>query len=368
MSKQDTAVVLPPDLARDEQMLAGTTAAMDVAQSATSPQGASAKAGPERKRSGRLSEAKRFKIFCGEANKPLAEEVCRFVGVPLGETRIQRFADGEIHFQLLENVRGADVFVIQPTCRPVDQHLMELLIMIDALKRASAARITVVMPYYGYARQDRKDRPRVAISSKLVADLLTTAGANRALLVDLHAAQIQGFFNIPVDHLFASPVLVGYFRELNLPNLTVVSPDAGGVERARFFAKKLDVPLAIVDKRRTDMNISEVMNVIGDVEGRTCLILDDIVDTAGTLVKTVDALLAQGAREVYACASHAVLSGPAVENIAKSPLKELIVSNTIPLREEALKVDKIKVLSIAGLLGRAIESIHMETSVSTLFS
>jgi ribose-phosphate pyrophosphokinase len=368
VSKQDTAVVLPPDLARDEQMLADTTAVMDVAQSATPPQGASAKAGPERKRSGRLSEAKRFKIFCGDANKPLAEEVCRFVGVPLGETRMQRFADGEIHFQLLENVRGADVFVIQPTCRPVDQHLMELLIMIDALKRASAARITVVMPYYGYARQDRKDRPRVAISSKLVADLLTTAGANRALLVDLHAAQIQGFFNIPVDHLFASPVLVGYFRELNLPRLTVVSPDAGGVERARFFAKKLDVPLAIVDKRRTDMNISEVMNVIGDVEGRTCLILDDIVDTAGTLVKTVDALLAQGAREVYACASHAVLSGPAVENIARSPLKELIVSNTIPLREDALKVDKIKVLSIAGLLGRAIESIHMETSVSTLFS
>jgi ribose-phosphate pyrophosphokinase len=368
VSKQDTAVVLPPDLARDEQMSAELNPPTDVALSATPQQAASAKAGPERKRSGRLSEAKRFKIFCGEANKPLAEEVCRFVGVPLGETRMQRFADGEIHFQLLENVRGADIFVIQPTCRPVDQHLIELLIMIDALKRASAARITVVMPYYGYARQDRKDRPRVAISSKLVADLLTTAGANRALLVDLHAAQIQGFFNIPVDHLFASPVLVGYFRELNLPNLTVVSPDAGGVERARFFAKKLDVPLAIVDKRRTDINVTEVMNVIGDVRGRTCLILDDIVDTAGTLVKTVDALLAQGATEVYACASHAVLSGPAIENIAKSPLKELVVSNTIPLREDALKVDKIKVLSIAGLLGRAIESIHMETSVSTLFN
>ena len=344
--------------------LADVTAATPAA----STQGASARAAPERKRSGRLSEAKRFKIFSGEANKPLAEEVCRFVGVPLGETRLQRFADGEIHFQLLENVRGADVFLIQPTCRPVDQHLIELLVMMDALKRASAARITVVIPYYGYARQDRKDRPRVAISSKLVADLLTTAGANRALLVDLHAAQIQGFFNIPVDHLFASPVLVGYFRELNLPNLTVVSPDAGGVERARFFAKKLDVPLAIVDKRRTDINVTEVMNVIGDVRGRTCLILDDIVDTAGTLVKTVDALLAQGATEVYACASHAVLSGPAIENIAKSPLKELIVSNTIPLREDAQKLSKIKVLSIAGLLGRAIESIHMETSVSTLFN
>src|SRR6202011_4369161 len=231
---------------------------------------------PERKRTGKLSEAKRFKIFCGSSNRPLAEEICKFVGVPLGETRLQRFSDGEIYFQLLENVRGVDVFVIQPTCYPVDEHLMELLIMIDALKRASAGRITVVMPYYGYARQDRKDRPRVAISSKLVADLLTTAGANRALLVDLHAAQIQGFFNIPVDHLFASPVLVSYFREMNLPNLTVVSPDAGGVERARFFAKKMQAPLAIVDKRRTDLNVAEVMHVVGDVNGKTCLIIDDI--------------------------------------------------------------------------------------------
>jgi len=242
------------------------------------------------------------------------------------------------------------------------------LIMMDALKRASAARITVVIPYYGYARQDRKDRPRVAISSKLVADLLTAAGANRALLVDLHAAQIQGFFNIPVDHLFASPVLVGYFRDMNLPNLTVVSPDAGGVERARFFAKKLEVPLAIVDKRRTDKNITEVMNVIGDVRGRTCLIIDDIIDTAGTLVKTAEALLEQGATKVYACASHAVLSGPACERIAESRLEEVIVSNSIPLRDDAKRVAKIKVLSIAGLLGRAIESIHMETSVSTLFN
>jgi ribose-phosphate pyrophosphokinase len=250
----------------------------------------------------------------------------------------------------------------------VDRNLVELLIMMDALRRASAGRITVVVPYYGYARQDRKDRPRVAITSKLVADLLTTAGANRALFVDLHAAQIQGFFNIPVDHLFASPVLVGYFRDLKLPDLTVVSPDAGGVERARFFAKKLEVPLAIVDKRRTDINVTEVMNVIGDVQGRTCLILDDIVDTAGTLVKTAEALLEQGARKVYACASHAVLSGPAVERIQESRLEELVVTNTIPLSEEAMKVDKIKVLSIAGLLGRAIESIHMETSVSTLFN
>ncbi len=320
----------------------------------------------KKERAGR--ESKSFKIFSGSANPVLAEEICKFVGVPLGETRLQRFSDGEIHFQLLENVRGADVFLVQPTCNPVDQHLVELLVMMDALKRASAGRITVVIPYYGYARQDRKDRPRVAITSKLVSDLLTTAGADRALLVDLHAAQIQGFFNIPVDHLFASPVLVSYFRDLNLPNLTVISPDAGGVERARFFAKKLDVPLAIVDKRRTDINVTEVMNVIGDVQGRTCLILDDIIDTAGTLVKTVDALLGQGAGKVYACASHPVLSGPAVERIATSRLEQLVVTNTIPLREEARGVAKIKVLSIAGLLGRAIESIHMETSVSTLFT
>jgi ribose-phosphate pyrophosphokinase len=322
-----------------------------------------AKTAPERKRSPKLSEDKRFKIFCGSANRPLSEEICKFVGVPLGECKLQRFADGEVYFQLLENVRGVDVFLVQPTCHPVDEHLVELLIMMDALKRASAGRITVVMPYYGYARQDRKDRPRVAITAKLVA-----AGANRALLVDLHAAQIQGFFNIPVDHLFASPVLVSYFRELGLPDLTVVSPDAGGVERARFFAKKLEVPLAIVDKRRTDMNVTEVMNVIGDVRDRTCLILDDIIDTAGTLVGTVEALLAQGAKKVYACASHPVLSGPAVERIANSRLEQLVVTNTIPLREDALRVPKIKVLSIAGLLGRAIESIHMETSVSTLFN
>ena len=383
MNQQDTTAVLLPDSARDEEAASASQPASSDPQASSanltlfaSAQGASpkagleAKSGPDRKRSGRLSEAKRFKIFSGEANRPLAEEVCQFVGVPLGQTRIERFSDGEILFQLLENVRGADVFLIQPTCRPVDQHLVELLVMMDALKRASAARITVVIPYYGYARQDRKDRPRVAISSKLVADLLTAAGANRALLVDLHAAQIQGFFNIPVDHMFCSPVLVGYFRELNLPDLTVVSPDAGGVERARYFAKKLDdnTPLAIVDKRRTDKNVTEVMNVIGDVRGRNCVLVDDIIDTAGTLVKAADALLAQGAKSVYACASHAVLSGPACERIANSRLEEVIVSNTIPLGEEARQVSKIKVLSIAGLLGRAIESIHMETSVSTLFN
>jgi ribose-phosphate pyrophosphokinase len=344
----------PPKQAAEAATAAGTKA--------TEP-----KAG-DKKRSSRLSEDKRFKIFSGSANRPLAEEIGKFLGVPVGETRLQRFSDGETHFQLLENVRGADVFLVQPTCYPVDQNLVELLIMMDALRRASAGRITVVVPYYGYARQDRKDRPRVAITSKLVADLLTTAGANRALFVDLHAAQIQGFFNIPVDHLFASPVLVGYFRDLQLQNLTVISPDAGGVERARFFAKKLEVPLAIVDKRRTDINVTEVMNVIGDVRGRTCLILDDIVDTAGTLVKTVEALLEQGAEKVYACATHAVLSGEAVQRISASPLVELVVTNTIPLSEAAQQVSKIKVLSIAGLLGRALESIHMETSVSTLFN
>ncbi len=364
---------------QDDAFVESSTLTMEVAaQPATQPmaedgsvsvaKGQQPRAAASRKRAKSYSEDKRFKIFSGSSNRPLAEEICKFVGVPLGECRLQRFSDGEVYFQLLENVRGADVFVVQPTSYPVDQHLLELLIMIDALKRASAGRITVVIPYYGYARQDRKDRPRVAISSKLVADLLTTAGANRALLVDLHAAQIQGFFNIPVDHLFASPVLVGHFRELNLPDLTVVSPDAGGVERARFFAKKMEAPLAIVDKRRTDINISEVMHVIGDVDGRTCLILDDIVDTAGTLIKTVDALLEAGAKKVYACASHPVLSGPAIERILNSRLEQLVVTNTIPLREDALHSEKIKVLSIAGLIGRAIESIHMETSVSSLFN
>ena len=309
----------------------------------------------------------RFKVFCGTANEALADEVCVFLGMSRGQAQVTRFADGECYVQIQENVRGADVFVMQPTCRPVDMHLMELLLMIDALKRASARRITAVIPYFGYARQDRKDKPRVPISSKLVADLLTTAGADRALVVDLHAPQLQGFFNIPVDHLFASPVLVDYFRKLNLPDLTVVSPDAGGVERARFFAKKMDAALAIVDKRRVEMNVAEVMNVIGDVEGRTCLIIDDLIDTAGTLVKVALALISNGAKTVYACCSHPVLSGPAVENLMNSPIAEVVVTNTIPLNEAARRVAKIKVLSIAGLIGRAIQSIHEETSVSRLF-
>jgi len=310
----------------------------------------------------------KFKIFSGTANEPLADEICTFLDMPRGQSHLTRFKDGEVYVQIMENVRGADVFVVQPTCFPVDQHLMELLLMIDALKRASARRITPVIPYYGYARQDRKDKPRVPVSSKLVADLLTTAGAHRALVVDLHAPQIQGFFNIPVDHLFASPVLVGYVRELNLPNLTVVSPDAGGVERARFFAKKVEAPIAIMDKRRTDMNVAEVLNVIGEVKNRTCLILDDIIDTAGTLVKTAEALLGAGARKVYACASHPVLSGDALVRINKSKIEQVIVTNTIPLTEAGRNEPKIKVLSIAGLIARAIQSIHEETSVSTLFA
>jgi ribose-phosphate pyrophosphokinase len=334
---------------------------------------------PEEKgdRRGRSRVDEKFKIFSGTANEPLADEVCNFLGMPRGQAQVTRFADGEAYVQIQENVRGCDVFVMQPTCRAVvsqngkstsvDEHLMELLLMIDALKRASARRITAVIPYFGYARQDRKDKPRSPISSKLVADLLTTAGAHRALIVDLHTPQLQGFFNIPVDHLFASPVLVDHFRKLNLPNLTVVSPDAGGVERARFFAKKVDAALAIVDKRRVEMNVAEVMNVIGDVKGRTCLIIDDLIDTAGTLVKTAVALQDNGATEVYACCSHPVLSGPAVENIANSLLREVVVTNTIPLSEEARREPKIKVLSIAGLIGRAIQANHEETSVSKLF-
>ena len=321
---------------------------------------------PERKPQRSRADDK-FKIFSGTANEALADEVCAFLGMSRGQAQVTRFSDGEAYTQIQENVRGADVFVMQPTCRPVDEHLMELLLMIDALKRASARRITAVVPYYGYSRQDRKDKPRAPISAKLVADLLTTAGADRALIIDPHAPQIQGFFNIPVDHLFASPVLVDHFRKLSLPNLTVVSPDAGGVERARFFAKKMDSALAIVDKRRVEMNVAEVMHVIGDVNGRTCLVIDDLIDTAGTLVKTASALIQNGASKVYACASHPVLSGAAVENISQSHFVEVVVTNTIPLSEEARKEPKIRVLSIAGLIGRAIQSIHEETSVSKLF-
>jgi ribose-phosphate pyrophosphokinase len=321
---------------------------------------------PERKPQ-RARVDDKFKIFSGTANERLADDVCEFLGLTRNQAQVTRFKDGEAYVQIQENVRGADVFVIQPTSRPVDEHLMELLLMIDALKRASAKRITAVVPYYGYGRQDRKDKPRAPISAKLVADLLTTAGADRALIIDPHASQIQGFFNIPVDPLFASPVLVDYFKRLNLPNLTVVSPDAGGVERARFFAKKMDSALAIVDKRRIEANVAEIMNVIGDVQGRTCLVIDDLIDTAGTLVKTAAALMENGATAVYACCSHPVLSGPAVENISQSCIKEVVVTDTIPLTDEAKKEPKIVVRSVAGLIGRAIQSIHEETSVSKLF-
>ena len=315
----------------------------------------------------RARQDDKFKIFCGTANEALTEEICAFLNMERAKATVTRFKDGECYVQVLENVRGADVFVVQPTCFPVDEHLMELLLLVDALKRASARRITTVIPYYGYARQDRKDKPRVPVSSKLIADLLTTAGANRALVVDLHAPQIQGFFNIPVDHLFASPVLVDHFRKMQLPNLTVVSPDAGGVERARFFAKKMDSALAIVDKRRTAMDETEVMHVIGEVEGRSCVVLDDIIDTAGTLVKTCEALLNADAKQVYACATHPVLSGPAIERISQSGLVKVVVTNTIPLTEAARKEPKIQQLSIAGLIAAAIQSIHEESSVSRLF-
>ena len=309
----------------------------------------------------------RLKIFTGTANPALSQEICDALGLELGKLMIETFSDGEVYLQFQENVRGADVFLIQSTCTPVDHHLMELLLMIDAAKRASADRVTAVLPYYGYARQDRKDKPRVPISAKLVASLLETAGADRIMALDLHAAQIQGFFNVPVDHLFASPVMIEHFKPLNIPDLTVVSPDAGGVERARAFGKRLNAPLAIIDKRREKPNVAEVMNVVGEVEGRHCLLVDDLIDTAGTLVKGAEALLEQGARSVSAWAAHAVLSNPAVDRIEESPLKEVVVTNSIPLCEEAKRSSKIKVLSVAPLLARAIQSIHEETSVSILF-
>src|SRR4051794_14282497 len=309
----------------------------------------------------------RIKVFSGTANPSLATDVCVCLGVEPGEISLKRFADGEIQLQILENVRGVDAFAVQPTCTPVEQHLFELLLMVDALKRASAGRITAVLPYYGYARQDRKDRPRVPISAKLIASLLERAGADRILSLDLHAAQIQGFFDIPVDHLFASPVMIEHFRVIAGPNTIVVSPDAGGVERARAFAKRLNVPLAIIDKRREQANVAEVMNIIGDVCGKKCVMVDDLIDTAGTLVNGSEALLASGAESVSACATHAVLSGSAVQRIEESRLREVVVTNSIPLKDEAKKCDKIRVLSVAPLLARAIQSIHEGGSISTLF-
>ena len=308
-----------------------------------------------------------LKVFSGSAHPDLAREIAGFLGVLPGQSRLRRFPDSEVSFQIDENIRGTDVFVVQPTCTPVDQHIMELLIMIDAFKRSSAARITAVLPYFGYARQDRKDKPRVPISAKLVANILSAAGTNRVLTMDLHKAQIQGFFDIPVDHLFAAPVIIDYLSRLDSPKLTLVSPDAGGAERARAYAKRLDAELAIIDKRRSDDGTAEVMNVIGDVEGRTCILQDDIIDTAGTITKGANALKANGAAQVFACAVHGVLSGPAIERIEKSPIDKLIVTNTIPLTSAAAASNKIVVLSVARLLGQAIKSIHEETSVSSLF-
>jgi ribose-phosphate pyrophosphokinase len=307
-----------------------------------------------------------MKVFSGNANRPLAEEICRWLKIPLGQANMTTFSDGELYFQILENVRGKDVFVIQPTCSPVNGNLMELLLMIDAFKRSSAARITAVIPYYGYARQDRKDKPRVPISSKLVADLLTAAGSDRILTMDLHAGQIQGFFNIPVDHLYAAPVLVEYLRKMRIRDLTIVSPDAGGVERARAFAKRLGGELAVVDKRRTAPNHAEVLHLIGQVAGRNVIICDDMIDTAGTLVNTAHALHRKKAKKIIACATHGVLSGPAIERLKGAPLDEIVLTNTVPI-EDSKVMPNMTLLSVAGLLAKAILSIHKETSVSDLF-
>ena len=309
-----------------------------------------------------------LKLFSGSAHPKLSREIGGFLGVPVAHACLKRFSDGEVSFQIDENIRGTDVFVVQPTCTPVDQHLVELCVMIDAFRRSSASRITAVIPYYGYARQDRKDKPRVPITAKLVANLLGAAGTNRVLTMDLHKAQIQGFFDIPVDHLFAAPVFIDYLSKLTQQApVTIVSPDAGGVERARAYAKRLDADLAIIDKRRSEDGHAEVMHVVGEVKGRVCIIQDDIVDTAGTLQQSAQALRESGAARVLACAVHGVLSGPALQRIEDSALEQLIVTNTIPPREELTKSAKVHVLSVAPLLGRAIQSIHQETSVSSLF-
>jgi ribose-phosphate pyrophosphokinase len=313
-----------------------------------------------------------LKIFHGSAHPQLAREIADYLGISEGQARLRRFADTEVSFQIDENIRGTDVFIVQPTCQTpggsVDQALMELMIMIDAFRRSSAARITAVIPYYGYARQDRKDKPRVPISAKLCANILSAAGANRVLTMDLHKAQIQGFFDIPVDHLFAAPVIIEHLRAYESENLTIVSPDAGGAERARAYAKRLGAELAIIDKRRSEDGAAEVMNVIGDVAGRTCILQDDIIDTAGTIVKAAGALKANGAERVFACAVHGVLSSTAIDRLETAPIDQVIITNTIPLMTERAKCcTKIKQLSVARLLGQAIRSIHEETSVSKLF-
>ncbi|MEO6487510.1 MAG: ribose-phosphate pyrophosphokinase [Thermoanaerobaculia bacterium] len=308
-----------------------------------------------------------LKVFSGRSHPALTEEICQRLGVEPGHVSLYSFSDGENYVQIDENVRGADIFVIQPTSPPVNDHLMELLIMLDAFKRSSASRVTAVIPYYGYARQDRKDKPRVPITSKLVADLITAAGADRVLTLDLHAAQIQGFFNIPVDHLFAAPVIVGALKKLNLQDLTIVSPDAGGVERARAFAKRLGASLAIIDKRRVAANQTEVMNIIGDVEGRNVFVVDDIIDTAGTLIHSVEALQEKGAKSISATCTHAVLSGPAIARINASQLTQVFTTNSMPTADKEAECPKLRSLSIGELLAEAIKRIHNEDSVSSLF-
>lgn len=306
-----------------------------------------------------------MKIFAGRANRPLAEEMARFLGTELGDCEIEQFSDGEIFIKINENVRGVDVFIVQPTFPPAE-NLLELLIMIDAASRASASRITAVLPYYGYARQDRKDQPRVAISAKLVANLITVAGANRVLTMDLHAGQIQGFFDIPLDHLFASPVLIDYFKELDLEDMTIVSPDIGSVRMARAFAKRFKAPFALIDKRRPMPNVSEVMTVIGEVKGRNVIVLDDLIDTGGTVVEAAVAMKEKGAKDIYVGCTHGILSGNALERIQESPITELVVTNTVPMRD-GKPSDKIRVLSVAPLLGEAVRRIHEGESVSSLF-
>jgi ribose-phosphate pyrophosphokinase len=318
-------------------------------------------------RQGRITGAD-MKIFSGSAHPELTRGIADVLGIPVGQAKLRRFPDTEVSFQIEENIRGTDVFVVQPTSPPVDQHIMELLVMIDAFRRSSAARITAVIPYYGYARQDRKDKPRVPISAKLVANILGAAGANRVLTMDLHKAQIQGFFDIPVDHLFAAPVIIDHLSRQQFKNITIVSPDAGGAERARAYAKRLDAELAIIDKRRSaEDGHPEVMNVIGEVQGRTCIIQDDIIDTGGTMQNAAQALMANGAERVWACAVHGLFSGPAIQRIEQSAIEKFIVTNTIPLPPEKAACKKLVALSVARLLGQAIRSIHEETSVSSLF-
>lgn len=309
-----------------------------------------------------------LKIFTGNSNLPLAQEISNYLKIPLGKATVETFSDGESKVEVKENVRGGDVFVVQSTSAPGNDNLMEMLLMLDAFKRASAKRITAVIPYFGYARQDRKVAPRVPISAKLVADLITTAGASRILTMDLHSGQIQGFFNIPVDNLYATPVLLQYLRrQLNRNEVTIVSPDAGGVERARDFATRLNASLAIIDKRRSGPNVVEEMNIIGEVKGQTAILLDDMVDTAGTLTMAAQALKKEGAKRIFGCCTHPVLSGPAIRKIKNSPLEELIVTNSIPLGPKAEKCKKIKVLSVAHLIGEAIRRTHDEKSISSLF-